>query len=181
MLPLQGTWVQSLVGGTKILHAAGHGQKNKEYNSKNILLIAKCLISQINVALYSVSQSVELQEINCLAVLPKVCNKVAIFAPSFKKTFYNSMIGIIGIWRPRKEYWALKHYLPALLPLRHTKSFTLIRGEGGKSSYLMVPSSITQLKGILFQVNLSSKWMKIQGHQLVNECNYSIWGSKWFF
>lgn len=52
---------------------------------ESILSIAKCFISQINVALYSISQSVELQETNYLTMLPKAYNKVADFAASCKK------------------------------------------------------------------------------------------------
>ena len=75
-------WLEEL----KILHAAGHGQKNKEYNSKNILLIAKCLISQINVALYSVSQGIELQEINWLCY-QKYVIKLLSLLPVLKRLF----------------------------------------------------------------------------------------------
>lgn len=99
-------------------------------------------------------KSIELQEISYLAVLPKAHNKVAIFVPSFKKTFYNRMIGIIGRWRPRKNSEHLNlifHHcyhldIPSLFP----SHYSLIRGGKKNPSYLMVPSSITQLRRKVF-------------------------------
>ena len=70
---------------------------------ESILLIARCFVSQINVALYSISQSIELQEINYLALLPKAYDKVAIFAASCKKAFYNRMIRDIKWYRWNME------------------------------------------------------------------------------
>ena len=135
--------------------------KKNEYNSKNILLIAKCLVSQISVVLYSVSQSIELQGISYLAVLPKAHNKVAIFVPSFKKTFYNRMIGIIGRWRPRKNSELLNlifHHcyhldIPSLFP----SHYSLRGGKKTQLSYGSIFNYSVEKKGILFQVNFSSK------------------------
>ena len=42
---------------------------------ESVLLHAKCFINPIHVTEYATSQSIELQEINYLAVLPRACKK----------------------------------------------------------------------------------------------------------
>lgn len=54
---------------------------------ENILLIAKCLVSPINVIIYSISQRIGLQEINYLAVILKAYNEIVIYVPNCKGVF----------------------------------------------------------------------------------------------
>ena len=59
---------------------------------ESVLLHAKCFINPIHVTEYATSQSIELQGINYLAVLPRACKK-GIFAPSCKTALCNRTVG----------------------------------------------------------------------------------------
>lgn len=58
--------------------------------------------------------------------------------------------------------------IPRLFSSSH---YSLIRGEKPQLSYGPIFNYSVEKKDILFQVKLSSKQMKIQGNQLVNDYN----------